>query len=60
MYPAALHTISTQSVDSSQVLERRILQRQTNIFNKLTKTWDKKTMGNLEQDCPKQVHESQS
>ena len=37
MYPAALHKIPTQTFDSSQVFERRILQKQPKMINKLTK-----------------------
>ena len=41
MYPASLHRNSTQTVDSSQVFERRILQKKPKIINKIRKTWDK-------------------
>ena len=43
MYPAALHRIPTQAVDSSQVFERWIL-KQPKIINKITKSWDKNTL----------------
>ena len=41
MYPAALHKIPTQTVDSSQVFKRWILQKQPKMINKMTKSWDK-------------------
>ena len=56
MYPAALHKIPIQTVDSSQVFERLILQKQPKMFNKMTKSWDKNTISDLEQVCPKQDH----
>ena len=54
MYPAALHKIPTQTVDSSQVFEKWILQKQPKMINELTKSWDKNTISDLEQVCPKQ------
>ena len=57
MYPAALNRIPTQTVDSSQVFESWILQKQPKIFNKSTKNWDKNTIEDLEQVCPKQFHD---
>ena len=41
MYPAALHKIPTQTVGSSQVFDRWILQKQPKMINKMTKSWDK-------------------
>ena len=35
MYPAALHQISTQTVDSSEVFEKIILQKQPQIISKI-------------------------
>ena len=55
MYPAALHKYPTQTVDSSQVFERWILQKQPKMINKMTKSWDKNTISDLEQFCPKQA-----
>ena len=55
MYPAALHKIPTQTVDSSQVFERRILQKQPKMINKMKKSWDRNTISDLEQVCPKQA-----
>ena len=57
MYPAALHKIPTQAVDSSQVFERRILQKHPKMINKMTKSWDRNTISDLEQVCPKQAHD---
>ena len=54
MYPAALHKIPTQTVDSSQIFERWILQKQPKMINKMTKSWDRNTIKDLEQVCPKQ------
>ena len=54
MYPAALQKIPTQVVDSSQVFERWILQKQPKMISKMIKSWDKKTISDLEQVCPKQ------
>ena len=55
MYPAALHKSPTQSVDSSQFFERWILQKQPKTINEMTKSWDRKTISDLEQVCPKQA-----
>ena len=57
MYPAALHEIATQTVDSSQVFERLILQKQPKMIKKMTKTWDRNTISDLEQDCPKRAQD---
>ena len=54
MYPASLHRNPTQTVASSQIFERRILQKQPNVIHKITKSWDKNTIKDLEQVCPKQ------
>ena len=40
MYPAALHKIPTQTVDSSQVLAKCIRQKQAQIIESNTKNWD--------------------
>ena len=57
MYPAALHKIPTQTVDSSQVFERWILQKQLKMINQMTKSWDRNTISDLEQVCPKQAQD---
>ena len=58
MYPAAaLLKTPTQTVNSSHVFERWILQKQPKIFNKITESWDKNTIKDLEQVCPKQDHD---
>ena len=57
MYPAALHKIPTQTVDSSQVLAKRIRQEQPQTNKSITKNWDKNTIKDLEQVCPKQDHD---
>ena len=54
MYPVALHKIPTQTVDSSQVFESWILQKHPKMNNKMTKSWDRNTISDLEQVCPKQ------
>ena len=54
MYPAALHKIPIRTVDSSQVFERYILQKQPKMISKMTKSWDRNTISDLEQVCPKQ------
>ena len=56
MYPPALHKISTQTIDSSKVLEGIITQKPPNI-NKTKKGWDRNTSKDLEHLCPKQVHD---
>ena len=57
MYPAALHKIPPQTIDSSQVFERWILQKQPKMINKMTKSWDRNTISDLEQVCPKQAQD---
>ena len=57
MYPAALHKIPTQTVDSSQVLAKCIRQKQPQTIKSITKNWDKNTIKDLEQVCPKQDHD---
>ena len=44
IYPAALHKIPTQTVDSSQVLAKCIRQKQPQIIKTITKNWDKNTI----------------
>ena len=56
MYPAALHKIPTQTVDSSQVLAKCISQKQPQTIKIITKNRDKKTIKDLEQVYPKQDH----
>ena len=41
MYPGELHKIPTETIDSSQVFERLILQKQPKIINKITKAGTK-------------------
>ena len=50
MYPAALHKIPTQTIDSSQIFEKWILQKQPKMINKMTKR-DRNTISDLEQVC---------
>ena len=57
MYAAALHKIPTQTVDSSQVLSKCIRQKQPQTIKSITKNWDKNTIKDLEQVCPKQDHD---
>ena len=57
MYPAALHKLPTQTVDSSQVFENGILQKQPMMINKMTKRWDRITISDLKQVCPKQAQD---
>ena len=59
MYPAGLHKIPTQIVDSSQVFERLSLQKQPKMINKMTKSWDGNRISDLEQVqvCPKQAQD---
>ena len=57
MYPAALNKICTQTADSSQVFRRLILQKQPKIINKITKSWDRSTINDLEHVCSKQDHD---
>ena len=54
MSPAALHKIPTQTVDSPQVLAKCIGQKQPQIIKSITKNWDKNTIKDLEQVCPKE------
>ena len=56
MYPAALHKILTQTVGSSQVLAKCIRQRQQQTIKGFTRKWDKNTIKDLEQVCPKRDH----
>ena len=55
MYPAALQKIPTRTVDSSQIFESRIVQKQPKMINKMTKSWERNTISDLEQVCPKQA-----
>ena len=57
MYPAALHKILTQTVDSSQVLAKCIRQKQPQTIKNITKNWEKNTINDLEQVCSKQDHD---
>ena len=57
MYPAALHKIPTQTVDSSQVFERRILQKRPKMINKKRKSLNRNTISDLEHVCPKQAQD---
>ena len=57
MYPAALHKIPTQTVDSSEVLANCIRQKQPQTIKGITKNWDKNTIKDLEQVCPKHDHD---
>ena len=52
-----MHRNTTQTVDSLQVFERWILQMQPKIIKRITKSWDKNTIKDLEQVCPKQAHD---
>ena len=54
MYPAAMHKNPTQTVDSSQIFERLILQKHSKMIKKITESWDSNTISDLEQVCPKQ------
>ena len=54
MYPAALHKIPTQTVDSSQVLAKCIRQKQPQTTKGITKNCDKIAIKDVEQVCPKQ------
>ena len=55
LYPAALHKVASQTIHSSQVFERWILQNQPEIIIKIKKNWDKYTNKGL--FCPKQPHD---
>ena len=59
MYPAAVHKIPIQTVDSSQAT-RCIRQKQPQTIKSITKNWDKNTINDLEQVCPKQDHDLRS
>ena len=52
-----MHKIPTQTVDSSQVLANCIHQKQPQTIKSITKKWDKNTIDDLEQVCPKQDHD---
>ena len=52
MYPATLHKIPTQTVDSSQVLAKCIRQKQPQAIRRFTNNWNKDTIKDLEQVCP--------
>ena len=54
MYPAKLHKTPTQTVQSSQAFKRWILQKHPKMINKITKSWDKNTIIDLEQVCPRE------
>ena len=54
MYPAALHKIPTQTVDSSQVFEKWIVQKQSKMIKKKMKSWDRPKITDLEQVCLKE------
>ena len=56
MKPAALHKIPTQTIDSSQVLAKCLCQKQQQKIKSITKNWDKNTIIDLQQVCPKQDH----
>ena len=57
MYTAALRKNPTETVDSSQVFEKWIHQKQPKMINKMRKSWDRNTNSDLEQVCPKQAQE---
>ena len=57
MYPAALHKVPTQTVDSLQVLAKCIRQKQPQTIKSITKNWDKNTNNDLEHVGPKQDHD---
>ena len=44
MYPAALHKIPTQTIDSSQVLAKCIRPKQPQTIKSITENWDKNTI----------------
>ena len=58
MYPATPQKIRTQIVDSTKIFQRWILQKQSEIVNKNTKSWYKNTIKDLEHLSPKQIHDS--
>ena len=55
MYPAALHKIPAQTVDSWQVLAKCIGQKQPKMMKSITRKWDRKTNEDLEQVCLKKA-----
>ena len=57
MNPAALHKIPTQTVLLSQDFDKCILHKLPRINNKMIKNWDKKTISDLEQECPIQLQD---
>ena len=57
MFPAALHKIPPQTVFSSQVLAKRIRQKQPQKIKSILKNWDKNTIVDFEQICPKHDHD---
>ena len=56
MFFAALLRSLTQTVAWSRVFEMFILQKQPKIMNKITECWDRNTIEDLEQVCPKIAH----
>ena len=57
MYPSALNKIPTQTVDLPKLLAKCIRQKQLQIKKSVTKNWDKNTIKDLGQVCPKQDHD---
>ena len=57
MYPVALIRILIQTIDSSQVFERRKLQKQPKIVKPTTKNWDNNTIKDLKRVGRKQAHD---
>ena len=57
LYPAAMHNFPIQTVDSSQVVERWILQKQPKMISEMTKSRDRNTISDLEQVCPEQAQD---
>ena len=57
MYPAALHKIPSQTLDSSEVWAKCIRQKQPQKIKRITKNWDKNIITDLERFCPKQDHD---
>ena len=55
MYPIALHTIPTQTVDSSQVFAFSYSHQRKSTNSQ--KKWDRNTIKDLEQVRPKQAHD---
>ena len=52
-----LHEIPTRTDESSQVFERSILRMQPKIMSKMMKSWDEKSIRDLEQVRPVQAHD---